>query len=67
MSTPEQDKTMAEMGRALAQALCGYARERDDGHKKKIAQLHTDLCAAWRVELEEASAAAAKTETEAAE
>ena len=41
---------MAEIGRALAQALRGYARERDDGHKKQIALLHTDLCAAYRAE-----------------
>lgn len=49
MSAPD-DKTMADLGRALAQALCNFARERDDGHKKQIAQLHTDLCAAYRAE-----------------
>ena len=68
MTTPDQDKRMAGIARELAAALHGFARERDDGHKKQIAQLHTDLCAAMRAELElEKEAARALTETEAAE
>ena len=47
----ERDQVMAEIARALARALCGYARERDDPHRKEIAQRHTDLCAAYRAEL----------------
>lgn len=66
MTAPDQDKLMAEIARSLAQALCGFARERDDVHKKAIARLHTDLCAAWRAELE-LEKQAARAETEAAE
>lgn len=62
-ASDESDKAMADLARALARALCGYARDRDNDHKKQIAQLHTDLCAAYRAEIAERTAA----ETEAAE
>jgi hypothetical protein len=51
------DEKMAGLARELAHTLHTYARERRDDDKKRIAQLHTDLCAAYRAEQEQAAAA----------
>ncbi len=42
------DQSMAAVGRRLAEALSMFARERDMDGRKAIAQLHTELCQAWR-------------------
>ena len=45
------DKQLAAIGRNLARSLARYGRERDPNDAKVIAQLHTDLCLAYREEL----------------
>jgi hypothetical protein len=44
------DIRMAELGRALAQKLIIFARERRDEDRKHVAQLHTELCELYREE-----------------
>jgi len=51
MPAPD-DKTMAERARSLAQALCDFAHSRNDDDRKLVAQMQTDLCAAYRAENE---------------
>jgi hypothetical protein len=48
----ENDAEMARIGRALADALRHYARDRDANSQKEISTLHAELCAARRAELE---------------
>jgi hypothetical protein len=45
------DKTMAALGRDLADTLSRYAHDRRPDDQKEIARLHTELCAARRIEL----------------
>jgi hypothetical protein len=51
------DERMASLARELARTLHVYARERRDDDRKQIAQLHTDICAAYRTEQEPPPAA----------
>lgn len=45
------DKSIADIGRKLADALSWYARSRSDESRKEIARLHTELCLSWQDEL----------------
>ena len=51
MPAPD-DKTMADLARSLAQALCDFAHSRNDDDRKLVAQMQTELCAAYRAENE---------------
>lgn len=51
------DASMARIARTLGAVLIKYARERDPAHMKEIQLLHTELCAALRLEVREAEAA----------
>jgi hypothetical protein len=44
------DALMASIARNLAEALSAFAYTRKDEDKKRVAQLHSELCAAWRSE-----------------
>lgn len=53
MMTMMNNAKLAGIARQLAVALMRYARDRDPEHKKMIAQLQTELCAAHREELDQ--------------
>jgi hypothetical protein len=46
---------MARVARALAEALVEYAYSRSPDDKKRVAQLHTELCAEHGSELAQAA------------
>jgi len=42
------EKALAQIARALGKTLIHHAKERDPESKKRIAALHTELCAVYR-------------------
>ena len=44
------DRALAQVARSLAVALLAWAHDRRDDDKKKIAELHRELCETWRKE-----------------
>jgi hypothetical protein len=46
----ENDAEIARIGRSLADALSKHARERSAYSQKAVSVLHTELCAARRIE-----------------
>lgn len=49
------DASVARIGRALAETLRSFARERREDDRKQIAALHAELCAEYRAEIEESA------------
>lgn len=49
----KDDAKIAGIARNLAEALADFAYTRKDDDKKRIATLHTELCAAVRTETEQ--------------
>jgi len=59
MSSASDDAALAAIARALAEALSARARDRTVACNMRVAELQTELCAAWRKEQEERFAALA--------
>ena len=49
----KDDAKIAAIGRNLAEALADWAYVRKDADKKRVAELHAELCAAVREELKD--------------
>jgi hypothetical protein len=47
------DASMAGIGRALAEALSDFAYTRKPEDQKRVAQLHAELCAENRAEIDQ--------------
>jgi hypothetical protein len=56
------DAALAAVARTLAEALSDFAYSRKDHDQKRVAQMHTELCALWRKEREDDAAAQAAQE-----
>jgi hypothetical protein len=56
MEAAMSDQQMADLARQLAKALNTWARSRHHDDLREVAQLHTELCRASRLEDEELAA-----------